>query len=363
MNLKFNKVKLTGILSIIPENESRFDDEIANYEFSEETSLKLKDTMGYDKHRIAEEGSTITEYVCYGFNKIFSENLIKPEDIDALLVVGSMMDYIMPPTSNIIQGKLGLKEDCYCLDITQACAGFEIGLIQSFQLLQQETINRVALVNAELLGLKVSKRDRNSYPLIGDGAAITIIEKSKNDNPVYANVKMDGKGAFAIQIPAGGYARPSGEETRIERPDQYGNWRSDEHLVMKGDEVFIFAQKKVPPMINDLVEFAGMDKDKVDYFMLHQPNRFMLKKIAKKLKIEEDRLPMNIVENFGNSSGVTVPLNICYNLGEKLLDNSYKLCMAGFGGGLVWSSVLMNVGPLKFCSILEFPKFGNTKSH
>ncbi len=363
MNLKFNNVRISGILSIIPENESLFDEEIKNYEFSEETSLKLKETMGYDKHRVAEEGSTITEYVCYGFEKLFSEHYIRPEDIDALLVVGSMMDYIIPATSNVIQGKLGLKEDCYCLDITQACAGFEIGLIQAFQLLQQESIRKVALVNAELLGLKVSKRDRNSYPLIGDGAAITVIEKSEVNNPVYANVKMDGKGAFAIQIPAGGLAKPSSEETRIEHSDQYGNWRSQEHMVMKGDEVFIFAQKKVPPMINDLIEFAGVSKDDVDFFMLHQPNRFMLQKIARKLKIEEERLPMNIVENFGNSSGVTVPLNICYNVGDKLLNHAYKLCMAGFGGGLVWSSVLMDVGPLAFCEIIEFPKFGDSKPY
>lgn len=360
MNFKFNNVRITGILSIIPENESLFDDEIGNYEFPKETSIKLKETMGYNKHRIAEEGSTITQYTCYGFHSLFSGNYLKPEEIDALLVVGSMMDYIIPPTSNVIQGKLGLKEDCYCLDISQACAGFEIGLIQAFQLLQQESVQKVALVNADLLGLKVSKRDRNSYPLIGDGTAITIIEKSEDYNPVYANVKMDGKGAFAIHIPAGGLAKPSTEATGVEHPDQYGNWRSEEQMVMKGDEVFMFVQKRVPPMINALIDFAGTTKDDVDFFMFHQPNRFMLQKIARKLKIDEDRMPMNIVENFGNSSGVTVPLNICYNLGEKILKNSYKLCMAGFGGGLVWSSILTNVGPLDFCKIIEFPKLVNS---
>lgn len=356
MDFKFNSVKINGILCVIPENESLFDDELSNYEFSEETSRKLKDTMGYNKHRIAEKGSTITDYVCLGLQKLIDNGLLNPDRIDALFVVGSLMDYIMPPTSNVIQGKLNLKEDCYCLDIAQACAGFEIGLIQAFQLLQQESVNTVVLVNAELLGLKVSKRDRNSYPLIGDGAAITVIEKTSVDDPVYANVKMDGKGAFAIQIPAGGLALPSSSETKVEHQDQYGNWRSQEHMVMKGDDVFIFSQKKVPPMINSLLKFSQTPAEEVDYYMLHQPNRFMLQKIARKLKIEEDRMPMNIVENFGNSSGVTVPLNICYNLGDRLLNQTLKLCMAGFGGGLTWSSVLMNVGPLDFCSIIEYPK-------
>lgn len=117
----------------------------------------------------------------------------------------------------------------------------------------------------------------------------------------------------------------------------------------------MFVQKKVPPMIESLLEFAETSRDEVDYYMFHQPNRFMLRKLCRKLRIDEDKLPMNIVENFGNSSGVTVPLNICFNLADKIRDKALKLCMAGFGGGLVWSSILMNVGPLDFCEIIEYP--------
>lgn len=355
MNLKFNHCRISGILTIVPENESLFDDEIQNYEFSPETSLKLKETMGYNKHRVALPGSTITDYSLYGLEYLKSNGLIYPDEIDALLVVGSQMDYILPPTSNVIQGKFGFKEDCICLDITQACAGFEVGLIQAFMMLQQESINKVVLINADMLSLKVSKRDRNSYPLIGDGVAITLIEKSEDNSEIFANIKMDGKGAFAIQIPAGGLAKLPDETTRIEKKDEFGNWRSEEHMVMKGDEVFMFAQRKVPPMIESLLAYSGNSREEVDFYMFHQPNRFMLKKIARKLKIDESKLPMNIVENFGNSSGVTVPLDICYNIGEKLLDNKYRLCMAGFGGGLTWSSILMDVGPLLICKIIEYP--------
>lgn len=355
MDFKFNHVKISGILSVIPENESFFEDEMGNYEFPPETSMKLKETMGYNKHRLAKPGSTIAGYACHGFNYLVENGLVRPDEIDALLVVGSVMDYPIPPTSNVIQGLLGLREDCFCLDITQACAGFEIGLIQAFMMLNQEAVRKVLLINADMLGLKVSPRDRNSYPLIGDGAALTIVEKSNYDNPVFANVKMDGKGAFAIQIPAGGLAKPCDESTRIDYVDSFGNWRSEENLVMKGDEVFMFVQKKVPPMIESLLEFAETSRDEVDYYMFHQPNRFMLRKLCRKLRIDEDKLPMNIVENFGNSSGVTVPLNICFNLADKIRDKALKLCMAGFGGGLVWSSILMNVGPLDFCEIIEYP--------
>lgn len=65
-------------------------------------------------------------------------------------------------------------------------------------------------------------------------------------------------------------------------------------------------------------------------------------------------MPSNIVEIFGNSSGATVPLNIVYNLGDTAHNHSLLLCMAGFGVGLVWSSIVMEVGPLSFCNMIEF---------
>lgn len=355
MRLKFQDKAITGILAIIPDRELLFDDEVANYEFSAETSMKLKKTMGYNAHRLFEYPVCVSDVVTYGMQQLFSEGLLMKEDIDALILVTETPDAIMPPTSNIIQGRLGLKEDTYCMDINQGCAGFEVGLYQSFMLLEQEAINKVVLVNAEMLSRKVSRRDRNSYPLIGDAVAITIVEKKPGNGPIYANIKMDGAGAFAIQIPAGGLRLPCSDTTKVEQRDDFGNWRSDENLVMKGDDVFMFVQKKVPPMIKDVLEYASLTTDDVPYYMFHQPNKFMVNKIADKLKIPRDRMPSNIVENFGNSSSVTVPLNIAYNLGERLTAEGMKLCMAGFGVGLVWASLIMNVGPLDFCKVVEHP--------
>jgi 3-oxoacyl-[acyl-carrier-protein] synthase-3 len=109
----------------------------------------------------------------------------------------------MPPTSSIIQGKLELKQDMFCLDINQGCAGFVVGLFQAFSMLEQEAINKVVLLNADVLSRKVSRRDRNSNPLVGDGASITVIEKANDQPAIFANIKMDGRGAESLMIPAG----------------------------------------------------------------------------------------------------------------------------------------------------------------
>lgn len=356
MRLFFKDKTITGILSVVPEKVVYFDDEMENYEFPVETSIKLKTTMGYNCHRIVSEKTTVSDLAIYGIKYLLDSGKLSSDEIDALILVTETPDYIVPPTSNIIQGELGLKEDMICLDINQGCAGFEVGLIQAFMLLEQDAIKKVVLVNAEVLSHKTSRRDRNSFPLIGDGCAITVIERSPNTCEIFANIRMDGKGAFAIQIPAGGIKNPCSQQTAVPYKDAYGNWRSEENLVMKGDEVFMFVQKKVPPLIDDILKYSGHQKEDIGYYMFHQPNKFMLNKLAAKLKLPKEKVPSNIVENFGNSSGVTVPLNICYNLGERLKHESMRLCVAGFGVGLVWSSIVFTIGSLSFCDIIEYPE-------
>ena len=123
---------------------------------------------------------------------------------------------------------------------------------------------------------------------------------------------------------------------------------------MQGDDVFNFMQPEVPSMIKHLMERAGVTPEDIDWFMFHQPNKFMLNKLADAIGVPHEKMPSNIVENFGNASGVTVPTCISYNLGDQLTKGSYRMCMAGFGVGLTWSSILMNVGHLNFNQIIEF---------
>ena len=354
MDFSFKHKRISGILTILPKKAVKFEDEMANYSFSPAKCMKLKLAMGYNEHRIAEPSQCSSDFCKFGLQYLFDNKLLCKDDIDALLFVSQTADYYMPPTSNLIHGHFGLKQDCLCMDINQGCAGFELGLIQAFMLLEQPAVNKVVLMNADVLSPKVSDQDRNSKPLIGDAAAITIVEKCEEENPIYANIKMDGTGAMVLNIPAGGFRMPSTPETAVMEQDAAGNFRSKNNLVMQGDDVFNFVQREVPPMIEHLYEQSGVSRNEVDWYMFHQPNKFMLHKLADKLGIPHDKMPANIVENFGNASGVTVPTCISYNLGDQLVNGKMKLCMAGFGVGLTWSSIMMEMGNLQFNKIIEF---------
>lgn len=355
MNFVFRNKRICGVLVVVPANERTFIEEMKNYNFPEARSLKLKEVMGYDRRRLVEPGVCVSDMAVFGLQNLFDRGLLKPDEIDALLLITQSPDYFMPATSNIIQGRLGLKQDMLCLDINQACAGFVIGLIQAFMLLEQESVRKVVLINADVLSRKTSPKDRNIYPLVGDAAAITVIERDTQDSVIHATLKMDGSRNDALMIPAGGMRLPCSAETAVLEDVGDNNLRAKDHLRMDGSAIFNFVQTEIPPLIQGLLDHVGVSMDAVDYFLCHQPNRFMLQKLADKMKVPHSKMPNNVVERFGNSSGSTIPMAIALNIAENVTDAQILACLAGFGGGLTWAAMLMRLGGWKFCEIIDYP--------
>jgi 3-oxoacyl-[acyl-carrier-protein] synthase-3 len=354
MRLSFKNKRISGILSVLPKNEVHFSEEIGNYNFTEKQSIKLGKIMGYGTQRIADKETSVSDLCVFGMNYLFENQLLDKDSIGAVVLCTQSPDYFLPATSNVISGRLALGQDVISMDINQGCAGFEVGLMQAFMLLNTGSIDKVVLLNADVLSQKVSIKDRNSRPLVGDGATITIIENATDDEQIEMFIKMDGTSAMSLQIPAGGFKLPATKETAALTEDESGNFRSLDHLVMKGDEVFNFVQTKVPEMIHEMFDTLKIDKTYFDYYLFHQPNKFMLEKLAEKMKIPYEKMPNNICQKYGNGSSITVPLNVCENIGERALTNSYKVCFGGFGVGLTWSIIKWKLEKLDFCKIINY---------
>lgn len=355
MLLSFDGKRITDLVSVVPKNVSRFVDELDQYSFPREKSLKLKDVMGFNEHRIASHDVTASDLCEFGFNYLVENRCLQPESIDALIFISHTPDHFIPQTSSVLHGKLGLKEDCLCFDINHGCAGFIVGLQQAFMLLETEGINRVALLNGDTLSKKINKQDRNSFPVVGDAGSVTVIENDPGAKPITIFTKNRGKEALVLKIPAGAFRMPSSEETAIAKDVGDGNFRSLDNLNMEGASVFSFVQSEVPKMVDDILEVESLSKEDIDYYMFHQPNRFMLEKLADKIGIAREKMPNNIVENFGNSNSVTIPVNLTFNLSQELrAQKPLRLLLAGFGVGLTWSGLVWDVAGLNTCELIEF---------
>lgn len=349
MDAIFKDKKISGILSILPETESYFDNEVDNYDFPPKQTMRLKKVMGFNKHRLSKKESTASEFCITGLKHLINTNRIKEDDIGAIIVVTLSPDYFLPQVSNIIHGECGLSEEVLCMDIPQGCCGYLLGLFQAFMLLDHFRDKKVVLFNTDILSHKVSKNDRNDFPLIGDATTISIIENDKNGKEIYFRLLTDGAGRKVLMIPAGGFAMPSSVQTAQLEDQGDGNKRCLDHLHMDGAEVFNFVQSKVPPMIESMFADYKIQKENIDYYLLHQPNKFMLQKLADKLKTPYEKVFMNIVENYGNPSGASIPVNIAMNMKEMLLDKEYYCCLSAFGSGLAWGAIVMKLGKMDFC--------------
>lgn len=345
MDVEFNGKRIEGVLTVLPQNEYLFEDEVMNPKDAK--ARRLKKIIGFGKRRRVKGTTTLSDMLLYGFNYLISQEKLKKEDIGAVVVTTLSQDYILPSVSNIIHGELGLSQDVFCVDIAQACAGFVVGLIESFMLLNQMKEKKVLLCTGEVFNRKsIENEPKTEEPSFGgDVANITIVGNSDAENKIFGNVFNDGSQRENLIIWEGGFRNPM----TMEQISKQINNLPFVGVTMDGSGVFNFVQKEVPPAIFQLIERANVKKEDIDYFLFHQPNKFMLQKLAMQLSVPYSKMPMNITETVGNSDSGTIPTVMTENLSAELQNNVHLCCFSGFGGGLTWASLIMKLEKLKFC--------------
>lgn len=351
MLTKFKGMKISGVLSVLPETEYIYDEETKH--FSNLQTRRLKKIMGFNKRRAAKDTTTTCDLCLTGVQYLLDHQLIKKEEIGALLVLSVTPDYYMPEMSNIIQGELDLPKDIVCMDISQACSAYVLGLFQGFMLLEHlpET-KKVIMCTGDVLCRKGPEWPLSEPSFGGDAATVSVLEKDASCPEISFSLYNDGAQREALIIHAGGFKMPRTAETAIPRDTGHGTIRSYNDLWMDGSAVFNFVQKEIPPAIEELLGYAHKGKEEIDWYLFHQPNKFMVQKLAQRLEIPLTKMPANIVETYGNSSGSCVGVNIVHNLGENALSHDYTCCLSGFGGGLAWVSAVLKIGHLNFCKAL-----------
>lgn len=347
----FHGKRITGVLGVLPENEYDYDEETKP--FQDTHTKRLKRIMGYGKRRAAKSKTTTSDLCVYGFDYVLNQNWLKKDEIGAVIVVTISPDHYVPHVSNIIHGKFNLPADVVCMDLPQACAGYVLGIMQACMLLEHMPDRKVVLFTGDVL----CRKDRETplaYPVFGgDGASVSIIENDGDASDIFLSMYNDGAKREALIIPAGGFRLPRSPETGVMVDIGDGTMRTKNCMWMDGSGVFNFVQREVPPMVEELISYGQTSYEDVDWFLFHQPNKFMLQKLADKMKVPYEKMPMNVVGDFGNSNSNTVPFALVSNLSNEMKKATYRCCLAGFGAGLTWGAALMDIGNLKFCEMIN----------
>jgi 3-oxoacyl-[acyl-carrier-protein] synthase-3 len=197
-----------------------------------------------------------------------------------------------------------------------------------------------------------SPKDRRTAFLFGDGGVAALIERNEKFGESFFSMNSDGSRENLIKINAGGYRIPSSQETLKEKVvDEYGNIRNEEQGYMNGGDVFTFVNREVPTDIKRMLEYTGRDEDSFDYIIFHQANNFINTHLAKKMKLDVNKIPSTI-EKYGNTSSVSVPLTIVSELKDKM-QGEKELLLSAFGVGMTWATAIAKFIDLKISDIVE----------
>lgn len=339
----FTRVKISGVVTVVPPEMIRLDDEISYYADAPEKLEKLKTTVGLNTRCVVDEKTTPADLCEEAARRLIKGTGIRTEDIDALICVLDFPDYRCPPTACVLHGKLGLPETCMAFDITHGCAGYVYGLQVASAMVESRMCNRILLLVGDTKSRTINIKDRISAPLFGDGASATLVERSEVENASYFVSGTDGKLHENIIVPAGGARLPCSEETRRETADAAGNVRSLENFTMNGRAVFDFTIKTVPANLKETLAFANETAESIDFLVLHQANKSIIKNVAARAGFKDlSKVPTETLGRFGNLSVASVPSVLNDRLSEPLETRPCKLLISGFGVGLSWGSAVLN---------------------
>lgn len=212
MKFDFRGKKITGVLSVLPENEYFFEEETADPNNTK--NRRLKKIIGYGKRRRVKRDTVMSDMFIYGIQHLLDTGKLSKSDIGAVVVVTLSPDYWLPQISSIVQGELHLSHDVYCVDIPSACAGFVVGLINSFMILDHMEDKKVVLCTGEIFNKKTEENEvKFEAPSFGgDIANITVIENAENEEKIPCSIFNDGENRNALRIHDGCFKNPMTQE-------------------------------------------------------------------------------------------------------------------------------------------------------
>jgi len=314
---------ITATASFLPEKIITNDDLSKMMDTSDEwissrTGIK-------ERHCVTEQE---TSDLCYLVaEKLLKKKTLDPKELDFIIVATMSPDYTSPSVATLVQGRIGATK-AIAFDISAACSGFVYALSVAEKLIRCGSMKGL-VIGGETLSKLIDWTDRSTAVLFGDGAGGILLEAGSNQKLVRESLAADGSRAQSL---TSGYLP---NRSPLYTKDSEGSY----YLKMVGRDIFDFAVRDVAMNIKELIQDTP-----VDYLLLHQANLRIIEKIARKVKIPQEQFLTNM-DKYGNTSAASIPilLDEAIQSGKITLGQQQKVVFTGYGGGLTWGSILMEL--------------------
>ena len=314
--LRQDGVRIAGICACLPKNA------VPN-------GAKVAEATGIVTRRIAAAGTTVVDLCVKAAERVMSDTGAKPEEFGAVLCVSFTSRDRMPAAAVQAQARLGFPKSVIAFDVSLACSGWGSGLYLA-GLLARETGKKVMLLDGDVQSA-FTRDDEATVPLLGDAGTATVVGVDSNTEA--RRHGEEWRFAFVADGAKGDALKLSHGET----------------IKMDGFGVFKFVATDVVAYIKEFLHRSTTTTTTSDYdyvFVPHQPNAYMVRQLAKSVRIEEARTAISCDE-LGNLSSASVPVTIAWKGARG------PILFAGFGGGLSLSLGLIELDDGCKLSVLE----------
>lgn len=309
-----NNIKISGIASAVPA------DVIDNVKCAEKLGNRRakKQVMltGIRNRHCVKEGQSASDLVCVSAEKLLQKLKWDRDEIRVIVNVTQSADLCTPSTAMVIQKRLGIGQDCLAFDVNLGCTGYVSGL-QIIAALLQNTDGKGLLLVGDGRYSEMPEIPSTDSLLFGDGASATAIELEDGNPMLYAQ-KTDGTRHKLLSVALDGT------------------------MTMDGNAVLLFSLNEVCQSIKEFREHYAIRENSIDYYILHQAQKLILHGITRECNINPGKV-LTSFEEYGNTSTATLPITICNNVEQIQKKERVKLYLCGFGVGLAWSSVVVEL--------------------
>ena len=269
----FIEFQIAGIVCAVPD-----DLELAetwNEYFGAEKIKKFVKSTGVEQHYIENRlNMTVSDLCCAAAEHLIQKNIFTPSEVDAVLFMSYRLDYEIPATAFVIQHRLGLPEECICLDVPLGCSAYPNGLYLASSLIASGC-KTVLLLHGESTNRHTEHPDE--IPMLHGAAGTATLIRKQDGGQLVGMLRSYGEDFRKIMIPYGNYRHPIEElakEIGLEKAQEL-----DKKFYMDGYEVMLFCLGKVIRCMKDFMAHFEKKVDDMDYFVLHQSNKLIVTSI------------------------------------------------------------------------------------
>lgn len=340
---RINNVRMAGVSACVPQNV------VATGDFdvmTPEEAETFNKTVGICRRHIAPDDVCASDMCEKAANALLDELGWERDSVDLLIFESVTGDYRTPPTSCLLQDRLGLSQSTFCLDMPMGCCGCLYAITVGGNMLTTGNVKRALLLVGDTALRMGSLKDKSRVPLFGDCGTAIALEYDPDAPEIVVDFHTDGKGKDALITPHGGFRHPATPESFIEEDFGNGIVRAPIHTLINGMNVFSFAISKPPRSAEKFMADEGIDRNTdIDFFLIHQANKMIVDRVVKKLKLPLEKVPYNL-EEYGNLGGASIPTLMVTRLRDQLKEGPQRLLMSSFGLGLSWATMTATPGPM-----------------